>query len=106
LSNTDDRIHRYFDLAPQHNADAYFAQFTDDAVVHDEGEEHRGIAAIRSWRANVPVVTYAVHDSSETATGLDARVDVAGDFPGSPVRLTFQFGFADDGRITALTIGP
>jgi hypothetical protein len=34
----------------------------------------------------------------------DAVVDIAGDFPGSPVTLIFRFQFAADGRISALTI--
>ncbi len=39
-------------------------------------------------------------------TGHDAAVDIAGDFPGSPVTLTFHFQFAASGRITTLTIRP
>jgi hypothetical protein len=46
-------IDRYFDLAPQPDADAYFAQFASDAVVEDDGHAHRGIAAIRAWRRDI-----------------------------------------------------
>ena len=103
MSNAKELIDRYFNLAPQPDADAYFAQFADDAVVEDEGQAHRGIAAIRAWRAKVPRVAYTIHDVKAANIGHDAAVDIAGDFPGT---LTFHFQFAADRRITALTIRP
>ncbi|WP_322779005.1 nuclear transport factor 2 family protein [Frankia sp. Cas4] len=106
MSDAPELIRRYFDLAPQSDADAYFAQFTDDALVEDEGRERRGIPAIRAWRTEVPLVAYTIHEIHQTETGHDADVDIAGDFPGSPVHLTFHFQFAADGRITVLTIRP
>jgi hypothetical protein len=106
VSSATELIHRYFDLAPQPDVDAYFAQFAEDAVVEDENQRHHGITAVRAWRTTVPLVTYTVHDVKEIDTGHDAHVDIAGDFPGSPVRLTFHFQFAADGRITLLTIRP
>jgi hypothetical protein len=99
-------IDQYFDLAPRSDSEAYFAQFADDAVVEDEGQERRGIAAIRTWRTEVPRVKYAVHDVQQAGPGHDAHVDVSGDFPGSPVRLTFSFEFAADGHIVILRIRP
>jgi SnoaL-like domain len=112
MTGTDQLIRRYFELAPQ-AADAYFAQFSDDAVVEDEGTTRHGLAAIREWRTEVPAVTYTVQDISTPdaaatgpGTGHEAQVDVTGDFPGSPVRLGFHFQFAADGRITRLTIRP
>ena len=56
-----------------------------DAIVEDEDQTHRGIAAIRAWRTKVPRVAYIIHDVKATTTGHDAAVDIAGDFPGSPV---------------------
>jgi ketosteroid isomerase-like protein len=106
MSNARELIDRYFDLAPRPDADAYFAQFAADAVVEDEGQAHHGIAAIRAWRSKVPRVAYTLRDFKATTTGHDAAVDIAGDFPGSPVSLRFHFQFAADGRITALTIRP
>ena len=104
--NARELIDRYFDLAPRADANAYFAQFAEDAVVEDEGQAHRGIAAIRAWRGKVPRVAYTLRDVKATTTGHDAAVDIAGDFPGSPVSLRFHFQFAADGRIAALTIRP
>jgi hypothetical protein len=99
-------IKGYFDLAVLPDRDDYFAQFTDDAVVEDEGHEHQGISAIRAWRTSVPLVTYSVKTIDKTATGYVSRVNIAGDFPGSPVDLTFTFTFADDDRIAFLTVRP
>ncbi len=99
-------IHRYFELAAQLDAVPYFAQFADDATVEDEGTEHHGVDAIRVWRATVPLVDYAVHAVNARNPGYDATVDIAGDFPGSPVCLTFHFDFDTSDHITALTIRP
>jgi hypothetical protein len=106
MSNARELIDRYFDLAPRPDAEAYFAQFVANALVGDEGQAHRGIAAIRASRSKVPRVAYTVHDVKATSTGHVAAVDIAGDFPGEPVSLRFHFQFAADGRIAALTIAP
>jgi ketosteroid isomerase-like protein len=84
----------YFRAANAGNADDASACFAADAVVHDEGEEHRGQAAIRDWleeatrkyspRAQVLMVT----DDGKT-TIVTAKV--SGDFPGSPVELDYGF---------------
>jgi hypothetical protein len=106
MSSARELIDRYFDLAPQPDAGAYFAQFTDDAIIEDEDQTYRGLAAIRVWRTKVPRVAYTLHEVRSASTGHDAAVEIAGDFPGSPVTLTFHFQFAASGRITALTISP
>ena len=106
MTDARELIDRYFDLAPRPDADAYFAQFADDAIVEDEDQAYRGIAAIRAWRTKVPRVAYTIHDVKPTGTGHDAAVDIAGDFAGSPVTLTFRFQFAANGLIRALTISP
>jgi hypothetical protein len=99
-------IHRYFDLAVQPDLEAYFAQFTADVLVEDEGRERRGLAAVRQWRTEVPPVKYMVENVTANGAGHDARVEIAGDFPGSPVSLTFHFEFTEDGHIAVLTIRP
>ncbi|HWN29498.1 MAG TPA: hypothetical protein VNP37_21205 [Actinomycetospora sp.] len=96
-------VDRYFALAARDDVEAYVAQFRDDAVVVDDGRERHDL---RAWRRDVPDVTHTVEDVRPREDGADADVLLAGDFPGSPVRLAFGFGFDADGRITALTIRP
>jgi SnoaL-like domain len=104
MKNISERIQQYFDLATQPDSDAYFAQFTPSAIVEDEGHEHHGVDAIRAWRTRVPRVTYTVQDLEPSETGAVTKVNISGDFPGSPVVLTFHFSFVADGRIEALAI--
>jgi hypothetical protein len=99
-------IDRYFELAPRPDADAYFSQFADDAIVEDEGKTYHGVDAIRDWRTKVPRVTYTVRDVQPAGPGHEAAVDIAGDFPGSPVVLRFHFEFTADGHVALLTIRP
>jgi hypothetical protein len=99
-------IERYFDLAVAPDLSPYYAQFAEDALVEDEGRERRGIDAIRAWRGEVPPVEYSIKDVVPDGAGETAQVDIAGDFPGSPVCLTFHFEFTADGRIAVLTIRP
>lgn len=96
----------YFELATRADSDAYFARFTDDAVVEDEGATRHGIDAIRAWRREVPTVHYEVRSIERATRRADARVEISGDFPGSPVELTFHFEYAPDGRIAVLRIRP
>ncbi|HWN33155.1 MAG TPA: nuclear transport factor 2 family protein [Pseudonocardia sp.] len=101
--------------------------FTDDALVHDEGRDHRGRAAISAWLGDLAskyTLTYTVlgvhrwtsadatgatadasADASAASTAAALRVEVAGNFPGSPVVLHQHFSLAGD-RIAALTICP
>jgi len=60
MINPTELVDRYFRLAPQLDADAYFAQFAADATAEDEGQQYQGIDAIRAWRRAVPPVTYTV----------------------------------------------
>jgi len=99
------RLRRYFETRRPARHRVYFALFADDATVEDEGREHHGLDAIRAWRAEVP----SSRTPSTPRTGrrrLRRHVDIAGDFPGSPVRLTFHFEFDPADRITTLTIRP
>jgi hypothetical protein len=109
--------------------------FTDDALVHDEGKDHLGRVAIRAWLGELaskytftyrvlgahrwpataataapttaPTTTAPTTTPTTTAptTAAALRVEVAGNFPGSPVVLHQHFSLAGD-RIAALTICP
>lgn len=98
-------VRRYFDLAAQPDGDAYFALFAEDATVEDEGAEYHGLAAIRRWRASVPLVRYTITDVEQTPDALIVTVTIAGDFPGSPFAgLKFRFEDYDQDRIRVLRI--
>ena len=97
-------IDRYFELATQTDSEPYFAQFTPDAVVEDEGHEHHGIEEIRRWRTEVPQVHYDVLSTVESGAGQTTTAQISGAFPGSPVNLSFYFEMESDGRIAVLRI--
>ncbi|BBG05519.1 MULTISPECIES: nuclear transport factor 2 family protein [Pseudonocardia] len=89
-----DLVDRYFALSAPGHVDELVALFTPDAVVADDGHEHRGSEGIRRWRAPVPAVQHDVLETGPDGDGLLSRVRISGDFPGSPVVLLFRFGFA------------
>ncbi|WP_206486824.1 nuclear transport factor 2 family protein [Rhodococcus sp. KRD162] len=102
--NESQIIERYFELATLADSEPYFAQFTPDAVVEDEGREHHGIDEIRRWRTEVPQVHYDVLSTVESGPGRVATAEISGDFPGSPVNLSYYVETAEDGRISVLRI--
>lgn len=80
--------------------------FTGDAVVSDEGRTYRGYEAIVSWmRGTRATFDYAVEPLNVVQDGERVRVaaEVAGNFPGSPVRLDHVFGL-QGGKIQSLEI--
>ena len=85
---------------------AFIANFAADAIVHDEGHEYRGTAAIKAWieaahRKYQPTleVTKVTETGGESVlTGL-----VSGKFDGSPLELHHHLTITD-GKIMALTI--
>jgi hypothetical protein len=101
-------LRRYFDAQNAHDIDAMVACFAPNAVVRDEGHTHVGAEAVRSWKQDTSA-KYRI-----TATPIESRTDgdrtivvarVAGTFKGSPVNLTYRFGFSPEGRIGALEAG-
>ncbi len=96
-------IRAYFDAATVTPLDA----FAPDAIVADEGHRHVGHAAIDAWWRDVHAKYQAVAEPLEVNAKDDAhevRAKVTGQFPGSPITLTFAFQMKDD-RIAALRIG-
>ena len=97
----------YFSATNAHDVAAMSAPFAEDAVVKDEGREHRGLEAIREWmretirKYDVRVEPMDVReaDGSAVVTGR-----VSGTFPGSPITLRYRFAFDGHG-ISRLEIG-
>ena len=95
----------YFAGHKYHDIDAMIGPFAEGAIVKDEGQERRGITAVRAWMEKttakssvIAVTNVAETDANTTVTGR-----VSGNFPGSPVELRFIFTL-DQGKITRLEI--
>lgn len=97
----------YYAGKNRHDVDSMLTPFAEDAIVKDEGETHRGRAAIRDWMEETTrkylvkvVPTVETNEGDRwTIAGL-----VSGNFPGSPATLHYHFRLAGD-RIAALEIG-
>ncbi len=82
--------------------------FSSSAVVKDEGRDHHGPDAIRTW---IGATTAKYDDRAEvravSSNGAQVEVtaEVSGKFPGSPTVLRFKFTL-DDGQISRLEIAP
>ena len=80
--------------------------FAADAVIHDNGGVHHGLAEIRSLLEEAVIPVKAIftpdtvrHDNGQVVVEGPAH----GDFPGSPIRFTYRFTLEND-AITALEI--
>jgi uncharacterized protein (TIGR02246 family) len=99
-------IAAYFRADRSGDATAIAAHFTDDATVRDEGHRHTGREAIRAWKAQASgQYSYTVDPYAVTEDGDRTVVTahVSGNFPGSPVDLSYRFALDGD-RIAALEI--
>jgi len=99
-------VSAYF-AADRSNGDTVALCFTEDAVVIDENRTHRGRDAISRWREEAArKFSYVVDPFA--VSGDDNPVVVTahltGNFPGSPIDLSYRFTLEDD-RIARLEIG-
>jgi len=89
-----------------HDSEAVVACFTNDAVVHDEGQEFRGTAAIKKW-LDASIAKYKFTLTAKKLVDFDKETvltaEVSGDFEGSPVPLDFHFTIRE-GKIDRLSI--
>ena len=100
-------LERYFAATNRHDVTGMIADLAVDAVVKDERLEHRGIPAIREWM-NETIRKYKFKaEPTQVARENDrtaVSVTVSGDFPGSPIVLTYWFKL-DGQKIARLEIG-
>jgi ketosteroid isomerase-like protein len=99
-------IAEYYAAANTDDADRIAACFTPDAHVVDERHDHIGRVAIRDWAAETRRKYRFTSRPTAIAGPADAPLvtaHVAGDFPGSPVDLTYRFTLAD-GLVARLEI--
>ncbi|MEW7848780.1 nuclear transport factor 2 family protein [Massilia aurea] len=82
--------------------------FTPDAIVHDEGHEHRGRGRIAAWVRDTGMRYDATIEPGvldEISGGHRLQATVRGNFPGSPIALHFHF-ILEAGAIASLEIKP
>jgi hypothetical protein len=80
--------------------------FADDARVHDENSDYRGLDAIRAWKQETDAKYRYVMDpldASVSENTVKLRARLTGEFPGSPVELDYTFLLATD-KISSLEI--
>lgn len=98
---------RYFAAQNAHDAEGMVTCFASDAQVRDEGRDYTGRDEILQWMKDT-IAKYGINieplrqaEEGDTTTVV-ARV--AGNFPGSPAELTYEFGLREDGLIHTLRI--
>lgn len=99
-------IAAYVEANAQLDVDGMLEPFAADAVVHDNGAVHHGLAEIRTLLEEAVVPAKAIftldtvrHESGQVVVEGPAH----GDFPGSPIRFTYRFTLEND-AITVLEI--
>ncbi|HET9378621.1 MAG TPA: nuclear transport factor 2 family protein [Chthoniobacterales bacterium] len=88
------------------NIDMLALCFADDAIVHDEGRDYRGLDAIKSWKQAADIKYRYVAEPLSASIGektVTLLIRLTGDFPGSPVELDYTFTLAND-KIASLII--
>lgn len=96
----------YF-AADKADGEAVALCFTEGGVVRDEGRTHEGQSAIAKWKEEAArkyqytVVPFAIEEKDGT-TLVTSKVE--GNFPGSPVNLSYNFTLTGN-RIARLEIG-
>lgn len=84
----------YFAADRERDAAGISRQFTEDAVVKDEGKLHTGRAAIQMWMTDAWKKYSATNEPFAIADQGRATVvtsHVEGDFAGSPLDLKYHF---------------
>ena len=97
--NLPKAIEAYFEADRTGSPDAIAATFTENGVVKDKAQTHRGRDAIRAWMADeAQQYSYTVEPFHiATANGkTQVTAHAVGDFPGSPIDLRFFFVVASD----------
>lgn len=103
-------IAAFIEATNAHNTDDFLAALTDSAVITDEGQEYRGIAAIKEWSAEKYIgakVTLNVVDlvTSNGKPIITVKVDGNFDKTGLPDPFLMDFHFTiDTNKIAALNI--
>ena len=90
----------------KYNSEAFAENFSDDAIVHDEGKTYHGKTEIRQWNEMTNAKYKTKYEPLEVTTKggkitLTAKISVT--FPGSPAIIKYHFE-TKNGKITSLQI--
>jgi adenylate cyclase len=99
-------IERYFHADASTDDKLVGQCFTEDAVVRDEGSTRQGPDAIMAWKQEAKAkYRYQLEPLAVSQEGNSVAVAtrVSGEFPGSPIELTYAF-VLDGDRIASLDI--
>jgi len=99
-------ISAYVKASNDRDVETFGTLFTEDAIVHDEGIEHRGVATIQRWLASTAkkyAFTLKPINVSQEANETILTVQMTGTFPGSPLSARFCF-VIHEGQIVRLDI--
>ena len=97
-------IAAYF--AAEHNPEALARCFTPQAVMKDDGHTYTGVAAVTAFLAKASAqygATSVPLDIQQEGDLQCVRANVTGNFPGSPIVLSYRFGL-ERGLIASLEI--
>jgi ketosteroid isomerase-like protein len=99
-------IAAYLDAYNARDRKAALACFSEDAVVHDEVQDHRGKKALGEW-ISTTIEKYQSHFSpgkvEEGGKETIVAMTVSGSLDGSPLELAFHFTIKDE-KIAGLNI--
>ena len=104
--NLPDVISAYVEASNSRDAERFGTLFTNDAIVHDEGQDHRRVTAIKKWLASTAkkyAFTLTPIRLSRKEGEVVLTVKMTGDFPGSPISTRFRF-VLNQGKIAKLDI--
>ena len=97
----------YFAATNRRDVDGMIAGFAGDAIVEDEGRQHRGRDAIREWmKETIEKYDFTANPirSSRMGGKTAVLVSLSGMFPGSPITIQYQFT-VESRKIARLEIG-
>lgn len=99
-------VRAFFAADTNRDGEAVKGAFASNAIVEDESHSHAGREAIGAWWHATKAKYQTVNEPLELrheGDAVEVRVRVTGQFPGSPIKLTFVFRLDDD-QISRLSI--
>jgi hypothetical protein len=106
LADLPHPIDRFIQASNARDLEGCVACFAAEAIVEDEGATHRGVEEVRAWKQETERrFSYTIEPTALEHRGTEEIVTgtLVGDFPGSPVELSYDFTLVGD-SIEALKI--